>query len=96
MATQSTVGSINVLYNASEFFYIINVPTNIFSQGYIDIELEVPSTTTNIDFLTGKPLRVFFINLIVIDEDPQVTKDLTLASPIDNNNYNINNPIRPY
>ena len=96
MATQSIVGSTNVLYNASEFFYNINVPTNIFSQGYIDIELEVPSATTNIDFLTGKPLNTFFINLIVVDEDPILTKDLTLAPPIDYNNYNINMPIRPY
>ena len=40
MATQTTVGSTNVLYNASEFFYNIIVPTNIFSQGYIDMEFE--------------------------------------------------------
>jgi hypothetical protein len=45
MATQSTVNATNVLYNASEFFYNINVPTNIFSQGYIDMELECPSAT---------------------------------------------------
>jgi hypothetical protein len=31
MATQSTVGATNVLYHASEFFYDINVPLNIFS-----------------------------------------------------------------
>ncbi len=37
MATQSTVGATNVLYNASELFYNIYVPTNILSQGYIDI-----------------------------------------------------------
>jgi hypothetical protein len=35
-ATQSTVGATNVLYNASEFFYNIDVPTNIFSQGYVE------------------------------------------------------------
>jgi hypothetical protein len=96
MATQSTVESTNVLYNASEFFYNINVPTNIFSQGYIDVELECPSATANIDFLTSKPLNTFFINLIVVDEDPELTKDLTLAPPIDYNNYNINMPIRPF
>ena len=39
LATSSTVGTSNVLYNASEFFYNINVPTNIFSQGYVDMEL---------------------------------------------------------
>jgi len=96
MATQSTVNSTNVLYNASEFFYNINVPTNIFSQGYIDMELECPSATANIDFITNKPLSTFFINLIIVDEDPVLTKDLTLAPPIDYNNYNINLPIKQY
>jgi hypothetical protein len=94
LATSTTVNSTNVLYNASEFFYNINVPTNIFSQGYIDIELECPSATANIDFITNKPLSTFFINLIIVDEDPILTKDLTLAPPIDYNNYNINMPIR--
>jgi hypothetical protein len=60
MATQSTVGTTNVLYNASEFFYNIKVPTNIFSQGYFDIELECSSATANIDFLTSKPLSTFY------------------------------------
>ena len=96
MATQPTVGATNVLYNCSEFFYNINVPSNIFSQGYIDMELECPSATVNIDFFSAAQLKTFFINLIVVDEDPEVTKDLTLASPIDYNNYNINIPIRPY
>ena len=94
MATQSTVGATNVLYNASEFFYNINVPTNIFSQGYIDMELECPSATANIDFTTNKPLSTFFINLIVVDEDPELTKDLTLAPPIDYRHYNVNMPIK--
>ena len=94
LATSSTVNSTNVLYNASEFFYNINVPTNIFSQGYIDMELECPSASSNIDFLTNKPLSTFFINLIIVDEDPELTKDLTLAPPIDYNHYNVNMPIR--
>ena len=80
---------LDIIYNASEFFYNINVPTNIFSRGYIDIELECPSATANIDFITNKPLSTFFINLIIVDEDPILTKDLTLAPPIDYNNYNI-------
>jgi len=96
LATQSTIGSTNVLYNASEFFYNINVPTNIFSQGYIDMELECPSASANIDFLTNKPLNTFFINLIIVDEDLELTKDLTLAPPIDYKKYNVNMPIRPY
>ena len=96
MATQAILGSTNILYNASEFFCNINVPTNLFSQGYIDIELECPSATANIDFITSKPLSTFFINLIIVDEDPILTKDLTLAPPIDYNNYNVNIPIRNY
>ncbi len=60
MATLTTVNANTILYNASEFFYIINVPSNIFSQGYIDMELECPGATANNDFLTGKPLKNFF------------------------------------
>ena len=96
LATQSTVGAANVLYNASEFFYNINVPTNIFSQGYIDMELECPSASANIDFTTNKPLSTFFINLIIVDEDLETTSDLTLAPPVDYRTYNINMPIQQY
>ena len=96
MATQSTVNLNNLLYNASEFFYNVNVPTNIFSQVYIDMELECPSATANKDYITNKPLNTFFVNLIIVDEDPLLTSDLTLAPPIDYNNYNINIPIRNY
>jgi hypothetical protein len=96
MATVTTVGANNILYNASEFFYNINVPSNIFSNGYIDMELEVPGATAHIDFVTSKPLKNFYLILIVVDEDPILTKDLTLAPPIDCNNYNINMPIKNY
>jgi hypothetical protein len=96
MATNSILGSTNVLYNASEFFYNINVPTNILSQGYIDMELECPAASANIDFITGKPLNTFFVNLIIVDEDMELTKDLTLAPPIDYKHYNTNVPIRQY
>ncbi len=50
MATQFTVGATWVLYNASEFFSNTNVRTNIFSQGFMDIELECASSSANIDF----------------------------------------------
>ena len=52
MATQSTVNSPNIIYNASEFFYNVNVPSNLFSNGYLDLELECPTATANIDFIT--------------------------------------------
>jgi hypothetical protein len=96
MATNATLGSTNVLYNCSEFFYNINVPTNILSQGYIDMELEVPAASANIDFLTSKPLNTLFVNLIIVDEDMEVTKDLTLAPPIEYKHYNTNMPIKQY
>jgi len=60
------------------------------------MELECPSAASNIDFITGKPLSTFFINLIIVDEDPILTKDLILAPPIDYNNHNINMPIKTY
>jgi hypothetical protein len=96
MATQPTLGSTNVLYNASEFFYNVNVPTNFFSNGFVDIELEIPSASANIDFLTNKPLSTFFLNLIIVDEDPELTKDINLSPPIDYKNYNVNLPIKQY
>jgi hypothetical protein len=94
MATNSTIGSTNILYHCSEFFYNINVPSNIFSQGYIDMELECPATQVSIDFFAGKALSTFFLNLVIVDEDPQLTKDLNLAPPIDYRNYNVNMPIK--
>ena len=98
MALSGTVGSNNTLFNASEFFYNINVPANLLSLGYIDLELEVPSqNTTSIDFLTGSPLGfVFFLNLFIIDEDPELTTDTTLAPPIHYKNSHNNIPIKPY
>ncbi len=62
--------AINVLYNASEFFYNINVPTNIFYQGYVDMEWECPSSSANIVLWTSKPLSTFFIKLIGVDHLP--------------------------
>ena len=60
------------------------------------MELEVPAATANIDFLTGRPLNTLFLNLVIVDEDMELTKDLTLAPPIDYKNYNTNIPIRQY
>ena len=70
-------------------------PSNFLEKGFIELELECITTSQNIDFITGQTLQ-FFYSLIIVDEEPEVTKDLTLAPPIDYNNYNINIPIRPY
>jgi hypothetical protein len=86
----------NVIYNASDFFYSLTVASNFLEKGFLELELECITTTQNIDFITSNPLQFFYISLIIIDEDPELTKDLTLAPPIDYNNYNINMPIRPY
>jgi hypothetical protein len=86
----------NVIYNATDFFYSINVASNFLEKGYIDLELECITTTQNIDFISGLPLQFFYISLIIIDQDPEQTSDLTLAPPVDYNNYNVNLPIRNY
>ena len=86
----------NVIYNATDFFYSFNVSSNFLEKGFLELELECITTTQNIDFITNNPLQFFYISLIIIDEDPKLTSDLTLAPPIDYNNYNINMPIRPY
>jgi len=86
----------NVIYNATDFFYSFNVASNFLEKGYLELELECITTTQNIDFITNQPLQFFYISLIIIDQDPELTKDLTLAPPIDYNNYNINIPIRQY
>ena len=91
----STVQS-NVIFNNNEMFNSFHVSSNFLEKGYIDIELECITATTSINYITSTPLNLFYISLIIIDEDPEITKDLTLAPPIDYNNYNNNMPIRPY
>ena len=44
-----------MIYNNSELFCNINVPSTFLSQGYIDIELESPVVTAAVDFITLKP-----------------------------------------
>ena len=86
----------NVIYNATDFFYSINVSSNFLEKGYVELELECITTTANINYITSSPLNFFYVSLIIIDEDVELTSDLTLAPPIDYNNYNVNIPIRNY
>ncbi len=86
----------SINFNTSDMFNSFHVSSNFLQNGYIEIELEVPTANQNVEFLAGFILNLFFITLVIIDEDVEVTKDLTLAPPIDYNNYNINMPIRPY
>ena len=85
----------NVIYNATDFFYSINVSSNFLEKGYVELELECITTTANINYITSSPLKFFYVSLIIIDEDVELTSDLTLAPPIDYNNYNVNMPIKP-
>jgi hypothetical protein len=43
----------NLIYNASDMFYSVNVSSNFLSTGYIEFELECPNASSNIDFITG-------------------------------------------
>jgi hypothetical protein len=45
------------------------------------MELECITASSNFDFITGGPLSLFYISSIIIDEDIELTKDLTLAPP---------------
>ena len=85
-----------VVYNNNDMFNSFHVSSNFLTKGFIEIELEAPTAVQNIGFFTGSILTLFFITLIIIDEDVELTKDLTLAPPIDYNNYNVNIPIRNY
>ena len=80
-------GTDQTILNCSEFFYNLNVPSNFLQNGYIDIQIESPVVTSNIDFFTGSPLNKFFISLIIIDEDDEVTHDETLSNKVDYKNY---------
>jgi hypothetical protein len=77
-------------------FYNTNIPPNFLTLGYVDIELECPSETTAVDYITSNPLSNLCIYLVIVYEDPQITTDTILAPPIDMKHYNVNMPIRLY
>jgi hypothetical protein len=59
------------------------------------MELELPSQIVSpITFVNT--LVSFFVSLIIIDVDPELTQDNTLASPFELKNYNVNIPIRQF
>ena len=80
-------GTDTTILNCSEFFYNLNVPSNFLQNGYIDVQLESPVVTSNIDFITGTPLNKFFISLIIVDEDDEQTQDETLAPKVEYKNF---------
>ena len=76
--------------NISELFYRINVPDNFLSKGYIEIEIERPIVTTNVDYVTTTPLRPFFLSFIIIDEEEEEVHDPNMAPKVDYKNYGRN------
>jgi hypothetical protein len=86
----------NTIFNNNESFNSFHVSSNFLEKGYIEIELECVTASTSINFISSTPINLFAICLVIIDVDPELTSDLTLAPPIDYNNYNVNIPIRPY
>ena len=89
-------GAMNNLSNGNDLFYSLSIPSNFLSRGYIEMELEVPTQTTTAINFTGTSLSSFYINLIIIDVDPELTLDNTLAPPFQLKNYNNNFPINQY
>ena len=91
-------GSVNALTNfknGHDMFYSLNIPSNFLSKGFIEMELEVP-TQTSLSIAFVNNLVNFCLTLIIIDVDPELTLDNTLASPFDSNNSNNNFPIKQY
>jgi hypothetical protein len=92
-------GSANALTNfknGHEMFYSLNIPSNFLSRGFVEMELEVPSQTSGTITFSGPLIQTFYTSLIIIDVDPELTLDNTLAPPFDSNNSNINFPIKQY
>ena len=80
-------GTDQTILNCSEFFYNLNVPPNFLQCGYIDIQVESPIVTGNVDFISGFPLSIFFISLIIVDKDDKVTQDEILSANVEHKNY---------
>ena len=84
-----------MVYNNSELFCNINVPSSFLSQGYIEIELESPIVTAAVDFTTSGSLRPFYMTFVIIDQDEEETKDPNIAQTVEYKNYGrLGMPIR--
>lgn len=84
-----------MVYNNSELFCNINVPSTFLSQGYIEIELESPIVTAAVDFTTSGSLRPFYMTFVIIDQDEEETKDPDIAQTVEYKNYGrLGMPIR--
>ena len=84
-----------MIYNNSELFCNINVPNKFLSKGYIEIELECPTVTAAVDFITSTPLKPFYLTFVVIDQDEEETEDPNIAPKVEFKNFGrLGAPIR--
>ena len=84
-----------MIYNNSELFCNINVPNTFLSKGYIEIELECPTVTAAVDFITSTPLKPFYLTFVVIDQDEEETEDPNIAPKVEFKNFGrLGAPIR--
>ena len=91
----SSANSLYIMSNGYDIFYSLSIPSNFLNKGFIEMELEVPSQNSGaINYIGG--LTNFNVNLIIIDVDPELTLDNTLAPPFQLKNYNNNFPINQY
>ncbi len=84
------------IYNNSELFYNLNVPSTFLSKGYIDVEIECPgpSIVNNISFIGGY-LDRFILTFVIVDEDDEEINDPNIAQTVDYKNYGrLGMPIR--
>ena len=76
------------LTNNSELFYSSsNVPENFLSRGYIEIEIESPVVTGNVDYISGAPMKPFFLTFLIFDEEDEEIHDPNIAPKVDYKNY---------
>jgi hypothetical protein len=72
-----------MVYNNSELFCNINVPSTFLSHGYIEIELESPIVTAHIDFTTSSVLKPFYMTFVIIDQDEEESQDPNIAQTVE-------------
>jgi hypothetical protein len=96
LGTGTGAGSMTNFSNGYDMFYSLSIPSNFLSKGFIEMELEVPTQTTSAISFIGTLLNNLCIHFIIIDVDPELTLDNTLAPPFQLKNYNNNFPINQY
>jgi hypothetical protein len=84
-----------MVYNNSELFCNIDVPSTFLSQGYIEIELESPVVTTAVAFTTSSAIKPFNMTFVFIDQDEEESQDPYIAQTVEYKHYGrLGMPIR--